>query len=81
MSADGKSVFAVGSDRTLKELSNCQIVHDVSSANKANPAEVVLTQVCAWLPWWLLSLLPLTLCVLQYLFHNIICVTLTRVVI
>lgn len=45
MSADGKTVFAVGSDRTLKELNNCQIVHDVSSANKANPSEVVLTQV------------------------------------
>lgn len=45
LSPENNTVFAVGSDKTLKELSNCQIVNDVPSSNKANPAEVVLTQV------------------------------------
>ena len=45
LSPDAKTVFAVGSDKTLKELSNSQIVNDVPSSNKANPVEVVLTQV------------------------------------
>lgn len=45
MSPDGKSVVAVGSDRTLKELSNCQIVNDIPSTNKTSPVDVVLTQV------------------------------------
>jgi WD40 repeat protein len=45
LSPTSNTVYAVGSDKTLKELNNCQIVNDIPSSNKANPAEVVLTQV------------------------------------
>jgi hypothetical protein len=45
MSPDGQTVYAVGSDKTLKELTNCQIVNDIPSSNKTNPGEAVLTQV------------------------------------
>merc|ERR1719494_598157 len=40
VSPDGKTTFAVGSDRTLKEISDSQILREVPAS------EMVLTQVC-----------------------------------
>jgi WD40 repeat protein len=42
---DAKTLFAVGSDKTLKEISDNTIVHEVPSHNKQHPVETVLGQI------------------------------------
>lgn len=42
---DAKTLFAVGSDRTLKEISDNTIVHEVPSHNKQHPVETVLREI------------------------------------
>jgi WD40 repeat protein len=44
-SPDGKNIFAVGSDKTLKQIRDNMIVEDIPSINKYSPVETTLTQV------------------------------------
>jgi len=42
---DGSSVFAVGNDKTIKQIQNNTIVKEVTTVNKSHTTETVLTQV------------------------------------
>ena len=44
LTPDGRTTFAVGTDKTLKEISDSQIVKDVHTESKTAP-EAVLTQL------------------------------------